>query len=343
MLLPVASLFVACKDKDGYNLDNLNADYAKIETENKNIKVVKNEIRFDYSNYENLQTTIDNEERYSILHDYNYIFDNLMKFSYKYLEICSNNSISADADVKNRVNTTLKDLKSSIREVDACVDMFGEILEVCEDNIYEVACVVRYENLLETYDEMFQSAINFNNALSDLYFGSVLKDANPNVLKYELENFDASIVVNKLESRLVYQMSALTQSYVEMYIDGGSLAEKIAQGEINFEINAFDYQSNIEAINKSIEEQVASERANNVSNKQRFYDLAVQAYNIQAVLKNDKEKFVYACNAISYSKVKGSDVASANEKLCVTIIDGNYDLISTYNSVLVEMLSLMGV
>ena len=343
MLLPVASLFVACKDDDGYNLNNLKTDFEKIETSNSNVKLVDGEIQFDYSNHEYLQETINNKKPYTTLNDYNYIFNNLMAFACNYIEVCSNNNIEADASVKNEVKSTLNELINSIKDVDACVDMLGEIISVSNYNVLELACLTRYENLLDTYDEMFESAINFNNALSNLYFNYALRDANPNITEKSVEEFDANVVINKLESRVNYQISALSQSFVEMYIDGGILAEKIVNQEVNFNINIYNYKTNVDSIRKVFDEQTAAEIVNNGANKESFYNLAVQAYNIQETMNNDKEKFVTACNAIDYSVVKASASVNAHQQLCVDIIESNYELISTYNSALVEMLYLMGV
>ena len=50
-----------------------------------------------------------------------------------------------------------------------------------------------------------------------------------------------------------------------------------------------------------------------------------------------------ASNKIVYKVIKNKADASAYEKLCVEIVDANYEFISTYNSIIVEMLGLMGV
>ena len=71
--------------------------------------------------------------------------------------------------------------------------------------------------------------------------------------------------------------------------------------------------------------------------------MAVKAYNAQAILNNEKDKMMVAANRIVYKTVKNKADISAYEKLCVEIVDANYEFISTYNSIIVEMLGLMGV
>ena len=342
MLLPVASLFVACKNSDGYNLNNLKKDYLTIETENKNIAFVNGELKIKYSAYGYFEEAVNSVEPYTALDDYNYVLNNALKFSGEYIDVCSNNNLNVSANVKNSVESILNAFKKSVRDVDICVDALGEIISVSGDAL-DRSCISRYTNLLNTYEVMINKAIDFNNAVCDLYFGYVLNDANPNVFETGYENFDANIVVNKMKSRISYQIGLLTHSYVEMYVNGGDFGEKIANKEIEFDKNAYNYKSSIDAINKNFEEAVAAEYANNESNKAGFYDLAVKAYNAQAILDNEKSKMMVASNKIVYKTVKNKADISAYEKLCVEIIDANYEIISTYNSIIVEMLGLMGV
>lgn len=341
MLLPIASVFVACGKDDGYNLNNLKTDFYNTVQENDNLKLDGNRIVFDYSSHEHLNNTISSTYPYTELQNYNTLFYNLMAFAYDYIEVCSNNEAIDNKEIKEELENKLKNLKKSISDVDDSVNMLAEVVNVSSNNVLENICLTRYENLLETYDAMFENAVNFNNALEELYFNQILKDGNPDVFKVFVEDFDANVVINKLDARLKYQISNLTQSYVEMCIDGGKLAEEIASTSAVVDLSKYNYQTNIDAINKLIDEQVAAEKANNTANKENFYNLAVKAQNIQSILNSDVEKFIKACNKIHYLNVVSSQTPGVHETMCVEIIEGNYHLISTYNQVLVEMLAII--
>lgn len=341
MLIPFASLFCACGADDGYDLDNLEKDFSKITNQTDTMKLEEGELVFDYSSYPNVQNAIENTDPYTSLSNYNYVFENLMKFSCSYIDECSNNKATSDVKIKNEIKENLDELSKSMKDVDECLDMFAEMINVSQSNLTQTACLTRYKNLITTYENMYQRAINFSNALSNLYYNHVLKDGNPNIYAISFSNFDANIVVTKLESRIKYQLSNLSQSYVEMYI-GGELAEKVVSQEEIFDLTQYNYLANVTALNKQIESiQVASEKANHNDNRLNFYNLSIEAQNIQETLNNDQRKFVEACNAIDYKTVKNNASATAYEKMCGDIIESNHSLVLAYNNVLTEMLNIV--
>lgn len=341
MLIPFASIFAACEMRNGYNLDGLQKDFNKIVTENNNVKFVDGNIEFDYSNHQEIEDIINSTEPYTTLNDYNFVFNNLMAFSCSYIDECSNNGVTKNATIKNEVKENLDELSKSIGDVNECFNMFAEMINVSQSDPTANACLSRYEILIKTYESMYQSAINFTNSLSDLYYNHILKDGNPNIYSIDYEKFNASVVVTKLESRIKYQLSNLSQGYIKMYISG-DFAKEITNGTLNFDLNKFDYATNIAVLNKQIDSvQVATEKANHNNNKLNFYNLAIQAQNIQETLNNDRDKFVEACNAVDFKIVKVDETATPYEKMCVDIIESNYSLILTYNNVLTQMLDIV--
>lgn len=338
MLLPIASLFSACGKKDGYNLNNLSADFSAIDKENNNINFVDGNVEFDYSSHAHLYEIFNGLAPYKSMHTYNDLTNNILSFACEYVHACSNNDLTDNAALKNEVKTNLDNLKSAFSRVNENINVFAEIIHISyPDNLNADACLLRYENLLIAYEDLFNKSISFNNSLQDLYFNNILKDGNPNVASVSVENFDVNTVVSKLRSRIKYQISNLSQSYVEMEIDGKEFSKKVVSGEIVIDLTGTDYQNNVNALKDAL----AAEKAGNVTNKDLFYDLAVKAYNIQATLNNDKGKFVLACNSIAYSNVIGDVKASAFEKMCADIIESNRDIIYYYNSVLTGMLAVV--
>ena len=334
MLLPIASLFTACGKDKGYNLNALNTDFNHIKNEN-------GKFVFDYSSYENLDYIIRSYNPYVELLDYNYVFYNLMSFAYEYVPVCSNNFLTKEVGIKNQVRDDLVALKKSIGDVNKCVNMFAScVIDASGEEITSFDCLTRFENLLSTYEDMFKKASNFNNSLSNLYFNYALRDGNPDVYSIGLENFDSSVVISKLRARIKYQISSLSQNFVEIYIDG-DLDERIAKEEKTFELDSEDYpyKSMVESIDKTFEEETATEIINkDQTKKETFYNLSVQAQNIQAIMNNDKDKFIIACNNIDYGLVVKEATITPYEQMCVDIIDGNYQLVCDYNYVLTEML-----
>ena len=346
MLIPFASVFTACKKDEGYNLNNLKVEFNAISNGNKNIKIVEGNFVFDFSNHRYLGDVVETVEPYNELNKFNTLFSNLMSFACDYVELCSANEVVKNVELKNQIKEDLDNLMKSINNVDRCIDMFSESINGSYGaNLSEEQdCLTRFEILLETYGTMYEKAIDFNNTLADLYFNNVLINSNPDIYSIKYEDFNSSVVISKLNSRLQYQKFLLSQSYFEKYL-GNGIAKRIVEGEI-ISMYEDDYLSNFTAINKTINETIAVEKANNDngtenSNKKRFYALAVQAQNIQATLKNDNEKFVSACNAIDYTKTKNNQFATAQELLCVDIIDSHNALIQCYNEVLVGMLSII--
>ena len=338
MLIPFASLFSACGKDKAQDMTKLNDNFYNIANVNNNIKLQNGKMIIDFSSHSNLDNFIQTNQPYDELVDYNYVFDNLMSFSFSHIDVCSVKSKSITKEIKKDVEADLADFTKTINDVNENINIFAESVLTIKD---ETVCLTRFNNLLDAYEDMFQSAINFNSSLSDLYFDHILNDSNPDVFSVGVENFDANMVVNKLESRIKYQLSCLSQSFVEMYVDG-SLADRVTNGE-DFDLDRYDYKSNVNsiAINQDFDEKVAAEKANHENNKERFYELSVQAQNIQATLKNDKNKFVTASNEIEYSAVVGNVSATPYEKMCANIIEGNYDLTCNYNDVLAEMIKII--
>ena len=348
MLLPIASIFGACGKDKGYNLTNLNSEFFAIEEETNNIQFVDGQIGFNYKNHAKFCEVIENVYPYTELSAYNFVFENIMDFACSYVESCSDNSTTNDVKLKNEIKTNLNELKDAIAIVDSYTSMFIETITISNaENLEGDLCIIKFETLLQSYDKAFNAATNFNNSLSNLYFNYVLKDGNPNVFdkvdgNYALNKdlFDVNVVVNKLNARIAYQKSNLSECFAEQFINDG-LAEDIATKETSLGYVDMTYRANINKINAQIDELYAVEKAN--ANKENFYNLCVEAFNIIESINNDRAKFISACNEIEYVKVKNSEVKSAQEKMCLTIVDDFTDLVSSYNNVLAQIISIVGV
>ena len=338
MLLPIASIFVGCKDK-GYNLNNLQNDFNAIEIENDNIKKQGTKLVFDYSNHLQLETTFENVSPYMDIAGYNEVLENIMAFAFEYVDECSNNSVK-DVATKDEVKSRLNDLKASYRNVNNYVNLFADAINLSyPTDIYNDICISGFENLLTAYEDLFYKAIKFNETLANLYFHHLLSNSNPDITSLDVNNFDVNLIVNRLNAKLKYQITNLSACFVEMYFDGSNLAEDIANSYVLLDLDKFDYFANVEEINKIFVEQVAATKAQN--NKQEFYDLSVQAYNAQETIKNDNLKFYVARDKIKYAEIQKQELTS-EQNLCKSIIESRLNLLQEYNNVLAQMVDLVG-
>ena len=292
MLLPITSLFGACGKDDGYNLNNLQTDFYDIANKNNNVVVSNGNLEFDYSNHDGVEQIVNTTSPYTTLADYNFVFKNLMSFVGSYIDECSNNDVTKNSALKNSIKNNLDKFTLAISDVNECFNLFAEAVY---DDQNSQDSLIRYENLLHVYHTMYVAAGKFSNSLSNLYYNHILNGGNPDVYGVRIENFNSGLVVTKFESRIKYQLSNLSQNFVEMYVSG-DLAKEIANGA-DFDLTKYNYQSNVEALNQPIASvQAAIEKAN--VNKEEFYTLSVQAQNLQSTLNNDCSKFIVACDDV---------------------------------------------
>jgi hypothetical protein len=220
--------------------------------------------------------------------------------------------------------------------------MFAEIVNISYGvDLKTPSCLSTYENLLNTYVAMLQCAVNFNNSLADLYFNHILSNGNPDVYSIDFASFDASDVVNKFDARLKYQISNLSQSFVETKLDNSNFIESVVAETNSVVLSEDSYSANISAIQKIINVQEGSERANHQNNKEAFYFLAIQAHNIQSSLSDERSKFISACNSIHYGEIVSKTEQTPNEEVCVSIITNHKSLVLQYNGILVQMLNII--
>jgi len=358
LFIPSMMLFSACGKNKGYDLSNLSTDFYSIADKNNNIVKVANKLKFDYSQHQisgdtYLLETVYTVKPYTTIKDYNLVLDNVMAFVYTHIDLCSNNSIAIDSEYKSKVKSDLDAFSEAMSDTNIHVNYFAErIKQSYTDSsiaITSSACLSRYQNLLDSYDNLYQTAINFSNTLSNIYFNHALKNANPNVYDIAVEDFDPNIVVNKLNSRIKYQISNLSETFVEMYINGGKLSEsivtKVGDAFGSFNLNKYNYIDKVNAIDVEIDENtvLGKIRENGVlkDSYSEFYDLSIQAYNLQTILMNDNEKFLSASNAIDYLTAKANTDATAYDNMCVRVIEDYDYAISSYNTVLVDMIALI--
>ncbi|MFQ6751977.1 MAG: hypothetical protein ACLRFL_00230 [Clostridia bacterium] len=347
LLMPCVAVFNGCGDK-GYKLSNATTAIADMD-KYQSVVVEDATVRFSYDSFTSGESKYINDilatniKPYSYLKDYNNLFNNIMAFTFEYLDECANDDIDVPKDIRNRLESQLASLDNDIANVDTATIGWADAVYGAGSNIASLVSVAKFKNLLVFYDDLFISASNVANTVSTIYFGYILNDANPNYYDINLADFDASMVANKLEARILDQLSNITQVYIEKNIRGGDLADQLTDVTVDFgNLDLTQYNARIQAIaNKLTVNEQTIARAN--ANKENFYNTAIELYNIQEVLADNGSIFIKACNDIEYKKMVADDNASNYDKMCVEIIDSHDNLISQYNEILARLLTMMGV
>lgn len=349
LLLPSAMLFSACKKGDG-NLVGLNNKLYEIATSSETDCIVKNknEIAFDYSCFKSgevyyVNDVISNTYPYIYINDYNYILNNLMLFAFNYVDVCSQKELVVSAEIKERIFAEVEELKASYLNLHTDFETLASAIVFYaneQDGITNDNCMLKYKNVLYDYEELFEKAINFNNSLSEVYYNVSLYNANPNITEIELEDFNPAVVINNLQSRLFYQVSNLSKSFVQTKIIGGEVSESIANKSANFSIA--DLKEDVDFIKiKDIDEDKLVERANAESKKEAFFAAAAKAYNLQECLNNDMDKYSYASKQVVYLEKLNNVEATRADEYCVQIIEDYLALIGEYQNAITNMLTIL--
>jgi len=341
LLCPVIMFSTACGKDDSYKLSSLEGDFKSLTVGLKNIQIKNDKFVFDYSSHKNGEVEFINElirtqKPYTNLQTFNTLLDNLLCFTYEYVDECSSDSINVNAEFRNNLKVELDGLQEALKEVDLYTNQWSET--ALRINSAESACLARFEMLLNGYNNLYQRAISFSNSISYLYYNHALSDANPKISNAN----ECMNVLTKLKGRIKYQTSNLTQSFVEMNIDGGTVIKNIvnkSKGYAELDLNSGNYLTNVNNINVKFDVTAAGEKA--TASAEEFCELAVNLYNLQNVLANDFSSFVSACNKVQYLTCKDAISLSPEQEVCLNVIEDNHQLLTIYNNTLTSILQII--
>lgn len=361
LIFPCVFVLSACGKDGGYKLSNLKSDFVKIAEDHEMLVEKDGKFEFVYSTYTNeddkyMENILANNNLpYKEIKNYNILFDNAMSFAYSNIEICSSDSVEVDENLRNSIKNKLDELNKNISEVQRNLDSLADVLKFSlDDELNNFVCLSSYKFLLSSYQDLYQSAINFNDVLTNLYYNYMLQDSNPNVYNIEEGRFNANIVVGKFKSRVESQISSLSKLYLEKHVLGQELVVDDNGNNKDFgalDLNKENYTENVNILKSALNNiyssevsiETAIEVANGSSNLNKFYNKAIEIYNIQEVLSNDLNKFLKASSEIEYFNILTNlQDSSAYEKMSIKIIDDYNFLIQRYQVAMVELLEIMG-
>ena len=349
-MLPMFGLLSACGDK-GYNLDNLDDDFYAIAESKTNVVVQDETLVFDYSNFSGLNNIVQKVKPYSEIKNYNTVYENTMSFVFSYIDDCANNKAADNNDEKLEIQSKLSDFESAIAKVDENATLLGQSIGLASDEEYiktSSTCLYRLEQLLNSYEDLYLAAGNLSKSLSNFYFKHIATGSNENPFNVvqgdyseNRTQFKAENYIANINAKCKVQVSNLSQAFAAKFIGekiSGEIIDIDNDGGSSLDLNQDGYLSNVNAVNKTIDENIA---AVNVSDKTRsFYIALVELFNVESVVNEEFSNFRYAvehfnCNEADETKL------SSQEKLCLDIIESYADIVIECNQKLVVVLNLL--
>ena len=251
-----------------------------------------------------------------------------------------------------KMKSKLDAFKNSFSDVNSQVKNLEYLLQSVQNDsaIYDTIFLNSITFLLNSYEELLDSAYEFNIALSRLYFNFAITDANHNYsLEDDFSKADAEDVLSLLNARITSQKTNLTYIYFENNLKHSNFAEEeISKGANCGEMPEYSaYESEIAKITAGdLSSPSALVGAFDDVKLQNFKSAAIKLFNIQACLDNDYNKYINAHNSVNYAEMKKDEHALLNasdyEKICIQIIDDYYYLLNQNTLALNELLVLIG-
>lgn len=322
----------ACKKEQHYSMANFQTDFEKLAEDRTNVDLEDGKLTINYSNSigsgQTLQNLVDSSTgKYKNLKFYQYVLDNSLSFVYEHIELASTDSLTDDGTKKDKIKSDINEIASMLNSLTENIGMLSDMISLDSEDSLTSA---RYNALLNSFSRLCIATTNLSMDLSNI----LLINPNP----YAKSSLDVELLVGNLNSRISYQKSMLTQTYIEMYLNDAELSKSVANGEKSIDLIKYDYKSNVEAINYHVDVQNGIINANSSTD---FETKIKSAYAMQVALDNDMDKYLKASNSINYPSVKSSEQNSNRELQCLTIIENQQALLSEYNAILVDILGIV--
>lgn len=345
-------VFSAC-DKD-YNLGNLKNDYLKLADGYKEISMsTKCEIQFDYSKIvitsTNMAEIMEQNPKYANINSvYNKLVSNSLYFTTEIIEVCSNNDINVKNKFKNQLHSDIQEVDNKLAVVNENLIGLAEKLSVAYPLgkvSNDDACMARLEDMFDAYEKLIEASLKLSKDLSTLYFNYILEEDNPSYYGKSLDDIDSSVAIASIKNNVCYQVVNLTQNYYNNYVKGSGLSKTIAQGNEDFSLANSSFKDYVDNVHRIVVMDIRTSAGvaidASTTLKQNFYKTLVKLHNLQAIMKNDSEKYSVASEAISYVKSKNNVNATNDEKMYVELIENYTYIVNEYNETLVELLTII--
>lgn len=361
-MLPIGFVLAGCSS-NSYNMSNLTSDYSTITKDCTSFKMRNSgEIYVDYSVYKDttgktyLKNIIDTTEPFKQLKSfYNKLFDNSMVFAYEYLDVCAQKDIEVSAELSMEVKASLNQLKEAIHSVDNENSHLASVVRSTDfsEQGAEEHCMYALSNVFAKYETLLEASLNFNNALTRVYFGYALPSSNVDYSKYYVDdstddlNFKnqatVTLAIYFLTPKAKNQIVNLTQCLFELNIKAGDLPSKLTTKPYK-KPGAFfdDYIEKIEELDMQLDGEEASRIVKDGEKAKAMLADLVRLYNVQNVITNNTEVYRTAFATIKYLKVKNNyNNSTTTEKICANLIENYNETINDYQEILSLLISFV--
>lgn len=319
-----AIVFSACS-KGAYNLADFNKDYEAIAQTYNKVNLNSGYLEFDLKSIS--EALEGNEEEITkFVTPLNEYYSTLTKNSLVFIVSIKGN-LNGNGDVskatRNAIRSQLESLKASVGQVDNQIDEFNKILR--NTNANDTSRNDYYDLLTGALVEFYDNCRTLSSTLADAYFGKIRPNENYNYYE-DSTNFGSNLKLN-LDDLTVYQIFNVTQNYIEMNVDGGD-SEKIAA-------SFAEYKQDVATLDDKLFK-LKNNREANFSDIDAARALAVQLYNLNSKVINEREMYLQACNSVIYAQV-ATEQSDYNDTNCVMIIAGYGETLKEYTSVLLKI------
>ncbi len=329
LMLPVAGLLLSgCGSnhdvRDFYtkykNIANSSQNLHLVEaTDTYNLSNNSYKIDINYSISPELSTLVEDSdsEYYYLKYFYQQLLDDSLAPLYFFGEPISKSSKVSDKQADKLFNHLSK-LKKEYEDVDYYLGILITSLNVTDDPIINLSYL---KKVYTQYEETIISASKLSAVVCDVYFNTVLSNANINYSKInytELTDADLSAITVSTRARLYYYKSIYANIYTQLYIRNSELSEELINGSgVLPAYTPYTYIASIKSIeNKSIQYLR--------SNKQEIHTLMISLYNIQKNIEKAYKSFITATNKVAYLDLNAtSSLAQINYgKMISNFVDG---------------------
>lgn len=346
LLIPGGFVLTACGKNDDYKLSNLKNDFYSIDETNATIVTSKQTLKLNYENYKdnNVKYMLDIINNpaypYQYLKEYQTLLDDVLSFTYSYIDVCSSNDLEVPSELKNKTKQDLIALQEAFIDLDYQFESFASLVHFNLSNTDKTDPILlsSYKKVLGDFENVIVEAVDFSDDIAKIYYQHVLNNPNPNFF-VESEDFSAGKVESYLTSRIKFQTNNLARVFVEKYFDGADIDKQLSSK--NFANNLFEseeynlYTSNVEKINKDLKNKAEAIDTKALLNK------SIEMYNAQEILNNDDKKFKTACQEIEYQTILASKDKTEAQKIYLKIVDDYDYLVQQYNAVLVDIIDIL--
>ena len=318
--------FVGCNKDKKYSAKDFYTSYQNIAQDNTNLALVPanniyqteiNATKIDI-NYElsTKLTTLANDsstQYYQLKHFYQQLLDDSLSPLYFFGEKISSSKNISNSQAK-QLSNRLDALQAEYEDLNYYVGILINSLHATNDSNINLS---NLKKVFLQYEDAINEANKLSSVVCNVYFGSVLSNANVNYSNKtydQLTDTDLSRIAIDTRVRIYYYKSVYANVYNQLYVRGNNLAEQLSSST-SITLPSYAPYSYVKGLT-SLDSHSPTTLENN---KQSIYNNIVSLYNIQKSFNKAYNVFNTATSKVVYSNL--SEYSSATELNYGTLIN----------------------